>query len=51
MESGRIEEGRRVLERLHGSQYAAAAAIEIQEAIAMEHAAQEGKGYLACFSK
>ncbi|KPV76683.1 uncharacterized protein RHOBADRAFT_43028 [Rhodotorula graminis WP1] len=50
MEKGRVEEGRRVLERLHGSAYAAAATLEIQEAIAMEHAAQAGKGYSACFS-
>jgi len=51
MEKGRVDEGRRVLERLHGAAYAAAATVEIQEAIAMEHAAQAGKGYSACFSK
>ncbi|GAA5834611.1 hypothetical protein JCM9279_007059 [Rhodotorula babjevae] len=50
MEKGRIDEGRRVLERLHGAAYAAAATLEIQEAIAMEHAAQADKGYSACFS-
>ncbi|CEQ41065.1 SPOSA6832_02739 [Sporobolomyces salmonicolor] len=52
MEKGRVEEGRRVLERLHGSEYADAATLEIQEAIAIEHAAEEqaARGYAACFS-
>lgn len=51
MEAGRVEEGRRVLERLHGTEFANAATLEIQEAIALEHAAQAGKGYAACFAK
>lgn len=51
MEAGRIEEGRRVLARLHGQAFADASTIEIQEAIAVEHAAQRGKGYAECFAK
>ncbi|GAA6057344.1 hypothetical protein JCM3770_001103 [Rhodotorula araucariae] len=51
MEAGRVEEGHRVLERLHGKEFADAATVEIQDAIALEHAAQAGKGYAACFSK
>jgi hypothetical protein len=50
MEAGRVEEGRRVLTRLHGATYADAATLEIQEAIALEHATAV-KGYAACFSK
>ncbi|GAA5848010.1 hypothetical protein JCM5353_001383 [Sporobolomyces roseus] len=51
MEAGRVEEGRRVLERLHGSDYANAATEEILQAIQIEHAAEEAapKGYFACF--
>ncbi|GAA5902139.1 uncharacterized protein JCM6883_001308 [Sporobolomyces salmoneus] len=51
MEAGRTEEGRRVLERLHGTDYANAATEEILQAIAIEKAAEEAapKGYLACF--
>ncbi|GAA5830485.1 hypothetical protein JCM3766R1_002738 [Sporobolomyces carnicolor] len=51
MEAGRVEEGRRVLERLHGSEYASAATEEILQAIAIEKAAEESapKGYFACF--
>lgn len=51
IEAGRVDEGRRVLARLHGQAYADAATTEIQDAIAVEHAAQRGKGYSACFSK
>ncbi|GAA6011067.1 hypothetical protein JCM10207_005484 [Rhodosporidiobolus poonsookiae] len=50
-ERGRVEEGRRVLERLHGTDYANAAITEIQEAIAIEHQAAAGKGYMDCFAK
>ncbi|BGP11834.1 hypothetical protein JCM10049v2_007754 [Rhodotorula toruloides] len=50
MEAGRVEEGRQVLARLHGQAFADAATIEIQEAIAIEHAAQRGKGYAECFA-
>ncbi|BGP20699.1 hypothetical protein JCM10213_001054 [Rhodosporidiobolus nylandii] len=49
-EAGRAEEGHRVLERLHGREYADAAMSEIKEAIAIEHAAASGKGYADCFS-
>jgi len=53
MEAGRVEEGRRVLERLHGTDYANAATEEILQAIQIEHAAEEAapKGYFACFRK
>lgn len=51
MEAGRVEEGRRVLARLHGQAFADAATLEIQDAIAVEHAAQRGKGYAECFAK
>ncbi|BGO96096.1 hypothetical protein NBRC10512v2_007814 [Rhodotorula toruloides] len=50
MEAGRVEEGRRVLARLHGQAFADAATLEIQDAIAVEHAAQRGKGYAECFA-
>ncbi|BGP28043.1 MFS transporter, sugar transporter [Rhodotorula toruloides] len=50
MEAGRIDEGRQVLARLHGQAFADAATLEIQEAIAVEHAAQRGKGYAECFA-
>ncbi|GAA5967104.1 hypothetical protein JCM3765_001500 [Sporobolomyces pararoseus] len=51
MEAGRVEEGRRVLERLHGTDFANAAKEEILQAIAIERAAEEAapKGYFACF--
>ena len=51
MEAGRVEEGRRVLERLHGTDFANAAKEEILQAIAIERAAEETapKGYFACF--
>ena len=51
MEAGRVEEGRRVLERLHGTEYAKDATEEILQAIAIEKAAEDAapKGYLACF--
>ncbi|GAA5830448.1 hypothetical protein JCM3766R1_002724 [Sporobolomyces carnicolor] len=51
MEAGRVEEGRRVLERLHGAEYAKDATEEILQAIAIEKAAEDAapKGYLACF--
>ncbi|GAA6033535.1 hypothetical protein JCM8097_001442 [Rhodosporidiobolus ruineniae] len=50
-EAGRVEEGRRVLARLHGEAFADAAMLEIIEAIALEHAAQKDVGYMQCFSK
>jgi hypothetical protein len=51
MEAGRTEEGRMILERLHGADYANAATEEILQAIAIERAAEElaPKGYFACF--
>ncbi|GAA5837725.1 hypothetical protein JCM11251_002306 [Rhodosporidiobolus azoricus] len=49
-ERGRYEEAHRILERFHGTEYADAAMTEIKEAIQIEHAAAEGKGYMDCFS-
>lgn len=51
MEAGRVDEGRNVLERLHGADFANAATEEILQAIAIERAAEEAapKGYFACF--
>ncbi|GAA5983768.1 hypothetical protein JCM11641_001751 [Rhodosporidiobolus odoratus] len=50
-EAGRPEEGRRILARLHGEEFADAAMLEIKEALELEHAAQSGKGYADCFAK
>lgn len=50
MEVGRVEEGRQVLTRLHGSDFADKATLEIQEAIALEHATAV-KGWAVCFAK
>ncbi|GAA6006789.1 hypothetical protein JCM11491_003181 [Sporobolomyces phaffii] len=51
MEAGRVDEGRDILARLHGHEYATAATEEILQAIAIEKAAEEAapKGYFACF--
>ncbi|GAA5884200.1 hypothetical protein JCM6882_002177 [Rhodosporidiobolus microsporus] len=49
-EAGRYDEAHHVLERFHGREYADAAMTEIKEAISIEHAAAEGKGYMDCFA-
>lgn len=38
VEIGKPEEGRKILARLHGQEYADQAMVEIQEAVALEHA-------------
>lgn len=50
-EKGRVEDAHRILERFHGTAFADAAIIEINEAIALEHAASKNVGYADCFSK
>jgi len=45
IETGKVDEGRRVLTRLHGADYAAAAVAEIEQAIQLENeAARHGWG-------